>query len=64
MMLRDALVGAWTLVSSLPDGPLTYPHCPDALGLIMYTPDGYMSAQIMTSYVCTARSFSWPNEHR
>jgi Lipocalin-like domain len=52
MMLRDALVGTWTLVSyterSLPDGPVTYPHGPDALGLIMYTPDGYMSAQIMT----------------
>ena len=52
MMLRDALVGTWTLVSyterSLPDGPVTYPHGPDALGLIMYTPDGHMSAQIMT----------------
>ena len=27
---------------------MTYPHGPDALGLIVYTPDGYMSAQIMT----------------
>jgi hypothetical protein len=44
-MLRDTLVGAWTLVCyterSLPDGPVTYPHGPDALG-------GYMSVQIMT----------------
>jgi hypothetical protein len=51
-MLREALVGAWELVSyteqNHPDGPVTYPHGPDALGLIMYTPDGYMSAQIMT----------------
>jgi hypothetical protein len=51
-MLRDTLVGAWTLVCyterSLPDGPVTYPHGPDALGLILYTPDGYMSVQIMT----------------
>ena len=52
MMLRDALVGTWSLVSyterTLPEGPVTYPHGADALGLIMYTPDGYMSAQIMT----------------
>jgi hypothetical protein len=52
MMLRDALVGTWTLVSYterfLAEGPVTYPHGPDALGLIMHTPDGYMSAQIMT----------------
>jgi hypothetical protein len=51
MMLRDALVGTWTLVSyterSLPNGSVTYPFGPDALGLIMYTPDGYMSAQLM-----------------
>ena len=28
-------------------GPITYPLGPDALGLIMYTGDGYMSAQLM-----------------
>ncbi len=51
-MLRETLVGAWELQSyteqDLPDGPVRYPHGKDALGLIMYTPDGYMSAQIMT----------------
>ena len=52
MLQHNDIVGAWELVSyterELPDGPLTYPHGPDAVGLIMYTPDGYMSAQIMT----------------
>jgi hypothetical protein len=28
-------------------GPITYPLGPDALGLMMYTGDGYMSAQLM-----------------
>ena len=50
--LRDKIIGAWELVSYIerdsPDGPARYPHGEDALGLIMYTPDGYMSAQIMT----------------
>ncbi|CAN5584425.1 hypothetical protein BH11ACT6_BH11ACT6_12840 [soil metagenome] len=52
MTLRDRLIGAWELVTyteqELPDGPLAYPHGEDPLGLIMYTPDGYMSAQIET----------------
>ncbi|HWS91651.1 MAG TPA: lipocalin-like domain-containing protein [Mycobacterium sp.] len=47
--LRDKLVGAWELVSYIeqdsPDGPVRYPHSEDAQGLIIYTPDGYMSAQ-------------------
>lgn len=51
--LRDTLVGAWELVSYVerdsPDGPVRYPHGADAQGLIMYTPDGYMSAQIQSS---------------
>lgn len=51
--LRDKLVGAWKLVSYVerdrPDGPVRYPHGEDAQGLIMYTPDGYMSAQIQSS---------------
>jgi hypothetical protein len=50
--LCDEIIGAWELVSYIerdsPDGPARYPHGEDALGLIMYTPDGYMSAQIMT----------------
>jgi hypothetical protein len=50
-MLRNAILGTWELVSYIAQddhgGPITYPLGPDALGLIMYTTDGYMSAQIM-----------------
>jgi Lipocalin-like domain len=49
-MLRDDVLGTWELVSYTEEndgGPVTYPLGPDALGLIMYTGDGYMSAQIM-----------------
>ncbi|MFZ0903719.1 MAG: lipocalin-like domain-containing protein, partial [Mycobacterium sp.] len=50
-MLRTEVLGAWELVSYTAQdthrGPITYPLGPDALGLIMYTADGYMSAQIM-----------------
>jgi hypothetical protein len=50
-MLRDDVLGTWELVSYTEGdnhgGPITYPLGPDALGLIMYTGDGYMSAQIM-----------------
>src|SRR5712671_1987362 len=50
-MLHDAVVGTWELVSYTEvdndGGPSTHPLGPDALGLIMYTTDGYMSAQIM-----------------
>jgi hypothetical protein len=49
--LRANLVGAWTLESyesrSLDGSGVTYPLGPDAQGIIMYTPDGYMSAQLM-----------------
>ena len=49
--LRTNLIGAWTLQSyesSTIDGyDVTYPLGVDARGIIMYTPDGYMSAQIM-----------------
>ena len=50
-MLRNAILGTWELVSYVAHdnhgGPIAYPLGPDALGLIMYTADGYMSAQIM-----------------
>ena len=50
-MLRKAIQGTWDLVSYTaqdnPGGPTTYPLGPDALGLIMYTGDGYRSAQLM-----------------
>jgi lipocalin-like protein len=49
--LRDAVVGAWELVSytieDSPGGDTTYPLGPNPVGLIMYTEDGYMSAQLM-----------------
>jgi Lipocalin-like domain len=49
--LRDQLIGAWKLVSYVEkpvDGSApTYPMGENPLGIIMYTPDGYMSAQLM-----------------
>lgn len=50
-MLRDEIVGAWRLVSYTAQGdgggPVFYPLGADAVGLIIYTDDGYMSAQLM-----------------
>jgi hypothetical protein len=50
--LFDQLVGAWELVSYrlvAENGSATYPLGKDASGFIIYTPDGYMSAQLMRS---------------
>ncbi|RQV09871.1 hypothetical protein DF039_28310 [Burkholderia cenocepacia] len=51
--LREQLVGAWRLVSyeiHPRDGStVTYPLGRDARGWILYTPDGYMSAQLMAA---------------
>jgi Lipocalin-like domain len=48
--LRDQLIGAWKLVSYVEepvDGSApSYPFGEDAKGIIMYTPDGFMSAQL------------------
>lgn len=50
-MLAEEVVGAWELVSFTAERPgdpeVGYPLGPDATGIIMYTADGYMSAQIM-----------------
>jgi hypothetical protein len=50
-VLHDAVLGAWELQSyTIEDserGEITYPLGPDPVGLIMYTEDGYMSAQLM-----------------
>jgi Lipocalin-like domain len=50
-MLRDRIVGTWLLVSYVAQddqgGPITFPLGRDSVGLIMYTTDGYMSAQLM-----------------
>ncbi|MBJ9925962.1 lipocalin-like domain-containing protein, partial [Burkholderia cenocepacia] len=51
--LREQLVGAWRLVSyeirPRDGGTVTYPLGRDARGWILYTPDGYMSAQLMAA---------------
>lgn len=51
--LRDSLLGAWELASytiaDTPGGGITYPLGPNPVGLILYTADGYMSAQLMRS---------------
>lgn len=49
--MRDQLVGAWQLVSyvSTPEDPTkeaTHPLGNDPKGILLYTADGYMSAQI------------------
>ena len=49
--LRERLIGAWKLVSYVEkptDGSEPfYPMGKEPQGIIMYTPDGYMSAQLM-----------------
>ena len=50
---RDQLLGSWTLVSYTAHAPTNpadkvHPMGPNATGIIMYTPDGYMSAQLQT----------------
>ncbi|RMZ87375.1 hypothetical protein DV736_g5398, partial [Chaetothyriales sp. CBS 134916] len=51
--LRDQLIGAWQLMeycAYLPsnESDKRYPQGPDATGILVYTPDGYMSAQLQT----------------
>jgi Lipocalin-like domain len=47
------LIGAWTLESyesrSIDGSNVVYPFGPDAQGIILYTPDGVMSTQLMRS---------------
>ena len=51
--LREQLVGAWTLSScverDIETGIENHPFGERPLGLILYTPDGYMSAQLQRS---------------
>jgi Lipocalin-like domain len=48
--LRETLIGAWRLVSSvetdIETGAVDHPLGDKPEGLILYTPDGYMSAQL------------------
>jgi hypothetical protein len=46
----NSLLGTWKLVSweiSQPDGAIHYPYGKDVIGYLIYTADGYMSAEIM-----------------
>jgi Lipocalin-like domain len=51
--IRDRLVGCWRLVDFTvtvdEDGEVDHPLGTHPLGTIMYTPDGYMSAQLARS---------------
>ena len=52
MSIADRIVGTWQLVeysTSSDSGDVDYPLGPEARGLIIYSADGYMSAQIMRS---------------
>jgi Lipocalin-like domain len=49
---RERLVGAWQLARwfiTYEDGSVTEPLGPAPAGLLVYTPDGWMSAQMMTA---------------
>ena len=62
--LRDKLIGAWKLVDVVKepvDGspPAQRPHGERPVGLILYTADGFMSAQIMDPDRPPAASSDW-----
>lgn len=47
---REQVIGTWTLLEYTREdknGERYYPFGKDATGFLMYTPDGYMSAQLM-----------------
>ncbi len=49
-MSENQLQGTWQLVSfemRYSDGQISYPYGQDAIGYLMYTADGYMSATLM-----------------
>src|SRR5690242_14621488 len=61
--LRDQLIGAWKLVSYV-EKPLDgsapiYPFGKDAQGIIMYTHDGFMSAQLSVRERAPFASEDW-----
>ncbi|MFF0464557.1 lipocalin-like domain-containing protein [Streptomyces mexicanus] len=62
--LRDQILGAWRLesyTSREASGEVRTPLGPDADGFIIYTPDGYMSAQMMAQGRPTYASGDWLN---
>lgn len=63
--LREQLIGAWKLVSYI-EIPLdlstpTHPMSEKPMGIIMYTPDGFMSAQLMHPQRNNFSSGDWFN---
>ena len=50
MIKKEQLIGAWTLesytVEDIESGEVSYPMGRNPEGLILYTTDGYMSAQL------------------
>lgn len=64
--LRDAVLGGWELVSFVArdgaTGEERHPLGPSPVGLILYTPDGHMSAQLadanMEGYISYGGRFS------
>jgi len=64
--LRDSVLGAWELVSfsstDVATGAVEHPLGLSPRGLIVYTPDGHMSAQLanpdMSGYVAYGGSFT------
>lgn len=61
--LREQLIGAWKLVSYVEkpvDGSAdSYPLGENPQGIIMYTPDGFMSAQLCSSGRTNFASGDW-----
>jgi hypothetical protein len=61
--LRDRLIGAWSLVSyeerPVDGSPSFYPMGTNRKGIIMYTPDGFMSAQLSKPYRKPFASGDW-----
>jgi hypothetical protein len=61
--LREQLIGAWKLVSYVAkptDGsPQLYPMGENPMGIILYTADGYMSAQLMSAERRSFASGDW-----
>lgn len=50
--MSNPLIGAWRLVTvedHQADGSIVYPYGEQALGYLIYHPDGYMSATVMAS---------------
>jgi len=64
-ILFEKLLGTWTLVELIEvpvdGGEITHPMGDNPKGLIMYNPDGYMSAQIMDTHRENFHQEHWTN---